>query len=671
MRNINGINAQVIKEYLEKSQGYIIKNPLVVLIAVACTITLLITFFILSNSGSYIALDASEDEFSEFNSPKQLASWLKNHNYKYKWGDDNKIIYVDYEDYPKIHKALNLSNSGVNTNKNLMGFELLDNSSSFGSSQFMESIRYRRALEGELARTISGMSNIKSARVHLAIPKKSAFLRDITPSSASVFIKTDSSEVDSSLIDSIINLVATSISGMKPEHVTVVDQYGALLSDDSNKNNQLTLPIKQEKTKLKYQKLIEKEYTHEIKKILTPLLGNNDYKIALDINLKFIKANTKAQNLEDIINTKYGNLKITNVTTMVLLPSKIISNSNGTKVFKPFSKHEIDKIKKLISTVIPFEKSRGDIVLVDNLVTNTSIINNPDELHFANFKLLKAYLKKNYLSIVGSLLGLLFLYLVFRKIKYANKSKSNSSNNLKDNKEKLSEKENNFQKEMSIDKISDQELFNSIKNSHIQVQTVILAIIEPFRSSNLLIKYNDAIKFDIITKFFTLSKINKVTLDKIYHVIENKLKFKIVKQSSFEGIEIVLQIIFFMKFKDKNIINKLSKYNEKIGAEINKRIFNFENLAFLTDVDLKVLLKKVSQDDLFYALKSSDPIMSNKIINNLEPDKAKDLREKLESYHPVKISEAEKAQDEILKIFANLIINKKLNFSFVQQRKVV
>ena len=105
------------------------------------------------------------------------------------------------------------------------GFELLAESNSFTTSQFMESAKLKLALETELARTISQFNNIKAARVHLALPRESAFVRDRRKPSASVFIDVYSRHrLKKNTIASIINLVASSVSNMDPEDVTVVDQ---------------------------------------------------------------------------------------------------------------------------------------------------------------------------------------------------------------------------------------------------------------------------------------------------------------------------------------------------------------------------------------------------------------------------------------------------------------
>jgi len=111
------------------------------------------------------------------------------------------------------------------------GFEAIDKDQGFGTSSFLQKARYQRALEGELARTITSMRSIKSARVHLALAKESAFIRNKREASASVFISTvPGYSIEKNQIAAITNLVASSVANLKNSQVTIVDDKGGLLS---------------------------------------------------------------------------------------------------------------------------------------------------------------------------------------------------------------------------------------------------------------------------------------------------------------------------------------------------------------------------------------------------------------------------------------------------------
>ena len=114
---------------------------------------------------------------------------------------------------------------------NAMGFELLQKEQGFGTSQFIETARYQRALEGELSRTIATLRNVDNARVHLAVPKRSVFLRDRSTPTASVMVDLYSGRsLDEEQIAAIVHLVSSSVPHLTPENITVVDQTGNLLS---------------------------------------------------------------------------------------------------------------------------------------------------------------------------------------------------------------------------------------------------------------------------------------------------------------------------------------------------------------------------------------------------------------------------------------------------------
>src|SRR5690606_1401102 len=115
--------------------------------------------------------------------------------------------------------------------KSDVGFEIMDREQPLGTSQFTENTRYHRSLEGELARTITNITSIRSARVHLALPKRSVFVLDARKPTASVFVEVFAGRtVEPVHVKAITNLVASSIPELQPADVTVVDQRGNLLS---------------------------------------------------------------------------------------------------------------------------------------------------------------------------------------------------------------------------------------------------------------------------------------------------------------------------------------------------------------------------------------------------------------------------------------------------------
>ncbi|MFC3907893.1 flagellar basal-body MS-ring/collar protein FliF [Legionella dresdenensis] len=161
--------------------------------------------------------------------------------------------------------------------------ELFGNSNAFNTSQFMENARYKQALEIELARTVSQFHDIKTARVHLAIPRESAFVRDNKEPSASVFIDVyPGAEVTKQTISSIVNLVASSIPNLHASRVTVVDQNGQLLSEGAGQ----TLFTNTERF-MDYRQTLEQQYTQKIQDILTPFVGYGRVKVKVSADVDF------------------------------------------------------------------------------------------------------------------------------------------------------------------------------------------------------------------------------------------------------------------------------------------------------------------------------------------------------------------------------------------------
>ncbi|MBZ9665994.1 flagellar M-ring protein FliF [Pseudomonas sp. LMG 31766] len=178
---------------------------------------------------------------------------------------------------------MRLAAAGVAPTDNSVGFEILDREQGLGTSQFMEATRYRRGLEGELARTVSSLNNVKAARVHLAMPKASVFVRDERKPSASVLVELYPGRgLEPSQVMAIVNLVATSVPELDKGQVTVVDQKGNLLSDQQELS-ELSMAGKQ----FDYTRRMETLFTQRVHNILQPVLGTGRYKAEVSADVDF------------------------------------------------------------------------------------------------------------------------------------------------------------------------------------------------------------------------------------------------------------------------------------------------------------------------------------------------------------------------------------------------
>ena len=164
------------------------------------------------------------------------------------------------------------------------GFAVMSKDPGFGVSQFMENARYQHALETELAKTITSLQAVGGARVHLAIPRQSAFVRDRPSSSASVFLQMKPGRrLESEQVTAIINLVASSVPELEAGQVTVVDQQGRLLSSPNSDDALGALPTKQ----FEFARRLEEDYVQRIEQLLTPLVGAGRVRaqVAVDVEM--------------------------------------------------------------------------------------------------------------------------------------------------------------------------------------------------------------------------------------------------------------------------------------------------------------------------------------------------------------------------------------------------
>ena len=171
------------------------------------------------------------------------------------------------------------------------GYEALDLEQGLGTSQFMEANRYKRSQEGELQRTIMGFRNVQAARVHLATPERSVFVRSSRQPTASVFLTLMSgSDLSDTQVDAIANLVASSVPELTPENVTIVDQRGNLLSRKDDKSD---LVIAGEQ--FDYARRYEDALVERVSRMLQPLVGAGRFTAEISADIDFTRTEQAAE----------------------------------------------------------------------------------------------------------------------------------------------------------------------------------------------------------------------------------------------------------------------------------------------------------------------------------------------------------------------------------------
>ncbi|MBS0372357.1 MAG: flagellar M-ring protein FliF [Proteobacteria bacterium] len=212
---------------------------------------------------------------------------LQQQNIPYKFSENGNAILVPA---PQVHDLrLRLAAQGI-PKGGLVGFELMENQK-LGLSQFHEQINYQRALEGELSRTISSIASVAGARVHLAIPKQTAFLRDEQKPTASVMVNLRTGRaLAPSQIAGIVHLIASSVPNLTNDNVSVIDQDGALLTKKPD-----PLRGNLDASQLKYTHELEEGYIERVNSILTPLYGKGNFRAQVSADVDFNQTEQTAE----------------------------------------------------------------------------------------------------------------------------------------------------------------------------------------------------------------------------------------------------------------------------------------------------------------------------------------------------------------------------------------
>jgi flagellar M-ring protein FliF len=191
----------------------------------------------------------------------------------------------------RVHEVrLKLATQGLPRGGNV-GFELMENQK-FGISQFAEQVNYQRGLEGELARTIMSIGTVESARVHLAIPKPSVFVREEQKPTASVMLNLyPGRTLDGAQVAGITHLISSSVPQLQSSNVSILDQNGTLLSTLKNRLTEAGLDA----TQLKYVREVENSIVGRIEQILKPVLGGDNFRVQIAADIDFSQSEQTAE----------------------------------------------------------------------------------------------------------------------------------------------------------------------------------------------------------------------------------------------------------------------------------------------------------------------------------------------------------------------------------------
>ncbi|KQU71351.1 MULTISPECIES: flagellar basal-body MS-ring/collar protein FliF [unclassified Rhizobacter] len=253
-------------------------------LGIAALIAVLAAITLWSSQGDYKVLYANLSE----KDGGAIIAQLSQMNVPYRYSDGGGAILVPSA---QVHDLrLKLASAGL-PKGSIVGFELMDGAK-FGQTQFQERLTFQRGLEGELTRSITAMSAVQNARVHLALPNQNGFFREQQKPSASVMLTLHPGRtLDRSQIAGIVHLVSSSVPEMNPKAVSVLDQTGTLLSAAPDASNGAGLDAQQ----LQYVNQIEASYNKRILDILEPVIGRDNLRAQVTADIDFSQVESTAE----------------------------------------------------------------------------------------------------------------------------------------------------------------------------------------------------------------------------------------------------------------------------------------------------------------------------------------------------------------------------------------
>ena len=265
-----------------------------------------------------------------------ILAQLKDKKIPYQISSNGSSILIPSE---RIYETrLELASQGIPQGSGV-GFEIFDNTK-LGMTEFVQNVNYQRAIQGELSRTINGFSEIESSRVHIVMPSKSLFIEEEEAATASVVLKIRSGRrLNEEQIQGIVHLVSSSVSGLRPENVTIVDNYGKMLA--GFKSNSPTGKINSDQ--LEFQQKVEKTLEDRVTTMLETALGPNKAVARVSCLLDFTKLETteeKYQPENQVIRSEQAlnETSTAQITVPIGVPgvvSNLAQNQTTTDTTKP------------------------------------------------------------------------------------------------------------------------------------------------------------------------------------------------------------------------------------------------------------------------------------------------------------------------------------------------
>lgn len=390
------------------------------LVSISAIIIFLISFF------AYIATQMGSTEYTvlytdlELADAKQIVSRLETSNIKYKLTKNGTEVMVPNDMVNKMRvdmAELALSSKGSN-----VGYEIFDNTDALGSTNFVQNVNLIRALEGELSRTIRSVDNIKSARVHLVLPKREMFSREEQAPSASVVVKTVNGKLSVQNIKSIQKLIAAAVPKLETKNVAIVDSTGNLLT--SNEDDKEAVDTANNESLRREE---ERKIASSVQGLLEKTIGEGRVRAQVNIEMDFDKIVTNeeiydpdskvvrssasvieegvssdkespvtvAQNIPNgdvvtnaggtttqnsrteetlnyeiskVVRNKIKNAgTISRLTVAVMVDGVYEKDKDGKSIYRDRTAAEMEQLTSLVKSAVGYDANRGDLIEVENM----------------------------------------------------------------------------------------------------------------------------------------------------------------------------------------------------------------------------------------------------------------------------------------------------------------
>lgn len=352
-----------------------------------------------------------------------IAAKLEENEIAYQVSPDGSRIFASEEDIGRSRMLL--AEAGL-PNGGSLGYEIFDEQSGFGTTSFVQNINKVRALEGELARTISALDTVRSARVHLVLPQRELFSRETRPSSASVFLGIrPGSTLTRQQVVAIQSLVSAAVPDLKLGNVSIVDSDGNLLAKGDEQNENL-MSMKAEELRRSHESRLMEKIEDQVGRIVG--FGNVRAIVTAQMNFDRISTNeelydpatqvvrssqvteetsterepqndnvsvgnnlpgvggdllgaedapsAESSRLEEVTNFEISRTirnvvrevgEIQKLSVSVVVDGRYTKDEDGNKVYEPRSQEELDQIQNLVKSAVGFDEDRGDAIEVANL----------------------------------------------------------------------------------------------------------------------------------------------------------------------------------------------------------------------------------------------------------------------------------------------------------------